>query len=89
MSLVIYKYSVPPGVVCPHSMAKDAVVLSAGADPASGSPAVWALTDPDVEQKERRFVSYGTGWEMAASHAAGRFIGRADCGLIFHVFEVT
>lgn len=54
-------------------------------------PTIWALVDTDAEPEGRRFLVFGTGWEITKPHNKhlsflGTSFGRE--GLVWHVFEV-
>lgn len=55
-----------------------------------GDICLWAIVDPAADTETRRFLIYGTGWEMP--DAPGTYIGTghmAGGDYVFHVFECT
>lgn len=52
-----------------------------------GKPVLWALVNPDVPQKTRRFRLYGTGQPLP--DAPGEYVGSFQVhggALVFHLF---
>lgn len=55
-----------------------------------GAICLWAIVDPAADTETRRFLIYGTGWEMPDE--PGTYIGTIHMhgsALVFHVFECT
>lgn len=55
----------------------------------NGTPAMWALVDPDATEPPRRFALYGTGWDMPDD--PGEYVATFQMpnGLVFHVFDLA
>ena len=52
-------------------------------------PCIWALVDQYAKSEERRFRTYGTGYDIPAN--PGQYIGTVHMHgsiLVWHVFEV-
>ena len=54
----------------------------------NGVAYLWVLLDTEGTLQTYTFLTYGTGWPIAASPVLGSFIGTYQLpGLVFHVFE--
>jgi hypothetical protein len=59
----------------------------------NGKPFLWAKVDTDFYLSDRRFVCYGTGWELLenSTQESEIFIATVqdNIGLVWHWFEVV
>ena len=54
----------------------------------NGVAHLWVLLDTHGPLQTHTFLTYGSGWPIAASPALGPFIGTYQLpGLVFHVFR--
>lgn len=85
---VIYKYTLRPELVL--DIPKGAEILSVHDQ--GCEICLWALVDPKAEKEQRKFVSFGTGYDIPDIPGATlKFIGTTHLysdSLVFHVFEL-
>lgn len=82
----IWKFSLQATDAQTISMPKGAQVLTVQSQ--RGIPALWAIVDPDAEEGDRTFLTYGTGQPITVS--PGEYAGTYQLqggALVFHVFE--
>ena len=67
-------------------MPKDAKVFTVQAQ--GNDLCLWALVDPAAIKVGRKFVVFGTGWDIDFVTFALNYVGTAQVdGLVWHVFE--
>lgn len=81
----IWKYDVPITGEFSLPLPLGAKVLTVQVQ--AGDPVLWALVDPDMHRKARRFSVVGTG-NPAEHIRAARYVGTFQLGrFVWHVFE--
>ena len=98
----VYKYelSSPLGIITKVSLPKGSTVLSAGIQ--ANDFFIWALVDTEQPTEDRKFIVYGTGWEIDEGikdrfHIGGNLAFFDLCPIdtvfqgpyVWHIFEVA
>ncbi len=53
-----------------------------------GTPCLWAVCDPNAQLVERRFDTFGTGWNFEFDPTHLLYIGTYQIGsFVWHLFE--
>lgn len=81
-----YKLSSPLGIITKVSLPKGSTVLSAGFQ--ANDFYIWALVDTEQPTEVRKFIVYGTGWEIDEDNVCP--IDTVFQGpYVWHIFEVA
>jgi hypothetical protein len=88
-SYTIHKFPVgTPGSQFTARMPAEAKMLTVQMQ--DGKPFMWALVDQHLGKVDRRFITFGTGWELEGFEAKHmRYIGTFQDGqFVWHLFEL-